>query len=830
MTTSQTLHSQVDDPEYRRTSIVGDYRAGSIRRIRLFNFLSYSGVVEFCPGPRLNMVVGPNGTGKSTILNAICLGLGGDPKLLGRADDVRTFISHGESKGSVEIELAPFLDEEPHVIRREIDRNKGSKSEHATGRGASDFFINNEPSNIKEVRQLVQDTYHISIDNLCTFLPQDKVGNFSAFNPQQLLLETEKTLSSSTQASQSTQDTDVTWELDKPVYDMHMDLVAKETEYNSGSGSADTTKDLYEKKTRELSHLQMEKERMEDRKLAVEQLDILKKKALWLLFDKLRMRAQELKDKKTALKAQLSHLTEVVIKPLELQLNVISQRRKEYSDRYAEYDKQIQFHKAETEKQSSKFENHDDGIEELMTEIRSLEANRCSAQSNYDVAVAKLQELQQELDGLPDKAGLEEEGKTLRKQRDAATRAFENAKKVLRQERTKMAELEEKAGSLQRKQASLQDEASRRKERILREKPNLAQICSWIDANRSQFRKPVHGPISCEICPSSATTASYVEAHLPYTTLSSFVVETKADVDLLYHEIRTNRKLPINILLVENYNSNAPVERLYSEQKMSVLQAEHGVVGYLDDTFTAHPVVMQALRNVASVHKVLVGGPATQQSIDRKRLLEVLSAPDPAKGQQGVQNAVIFVPPAGGSPSNRSQVSSTKYQISKSRYSNTSNTRMDDIGSARTLAPGVPEELKDRVQKELQEAHDEIATARPLLEAADENFSKCEKEAQTANLRNKSYGERLQEYQRYEVRLDAAKLKVANTKQKLDALSDTSSNASNLGTRLMSRVAAQVAALEEHSAHSDKLLAATVSAAGCLMNRTAALAQERSVK
>ena len=50
--------------------------------------------VEFFPGARLNVVVGPNGTGKSTLLCAICLGLGGQPPLLGRADDARLFIKH----------------------------------------------------------------------------------------------------------------------------------------------------------------------------------------------------------------------------------------------------------------------------------------------------------------------------------------------------------------------------------------------------------------------------------------------------------------------------------------------------------------------------------------------------------------------------------------------------------------------------------------------------------------------------------------------------------------------------------------------------------------
>lgn len=55
-----------------------DYRKGSITSIRLKNFLTYYDVT-ITPGPDLNLVMGPNGTGKSSILCAICLGLGGKP-------------------------------------------------------------------------------------------------------------------------------------------------------------------------------------------------------------------------------------------------------------------------------------------------------------------------------------------------------------------------------------------------------------------------------------------------------------------------------------------------------------------------------------------------------------------------------------------------------------------------------------------------------------------------------------------------------------------------------------------------------------------------------
>lgn len=57
-----------------------NYQPGSIVRVKLENFVTYT-AVEFYPGPRLNMVIGPNGTGKSTLVCAICIGLGWPPQV-----------------------------------------------------------------------------------------------------------------------------------------------------------------------------------------------------------------------------------------------------------------------------------------------------------------------------------------------------------------------------------------------------------------------------------------------------------------------------------------------------------------------------------------------------------------------------------------------------------------------------------------------------------------------------------------------------------------------------------------------------------------------------
>src|SRR5207247_747987 len=56
------------------------YKTGAIVRVKLTDFVTYT-TAEFFPGPKLNMVIGPNGTGKSTLVCAICLGLGWGPQV-----------------------------------------------------------------------------------------------------------------------------------------------------------------------------------------------------------------------------------------------------------------------------------------------------------------------------------------------------------------------------------------------------------------------------------------------------------------------------------------------------------------------------------------------------------------------------------------------------------------------------------------------------------------------------------------------------------------------------------------------------------------------------
>ena len=152
--------------------------------------MSYRDAEIVDPGTRLNCIVGPNGTGKSSIVCAMCVGLGGPLKITGRGDKIAACV-HGE--GSIKDENGKPI--ETGYVETEIVDG------HGPGRNMTvrvDFDIRNKevwkmdgaPCTKARVKQEME-KLNIQVDNPLQFLPQDKVGEFSNMSPVELLKHTE---------------------------------------------------------------------------------------------------------------------------------------------------------------------------------------------------------------------------------------------------------------------------------------------------------------------------------------------------------------------------------------------------------------------------------------------------------------------------------------------------------------------------------------------------------------------------------------------------------------------------------------------------------------
>ncbi|XP_029963674.1 structural maintenance of chromosomes protein 6 [Salarias fasciatus] len=79
--------------------------AGIVESITLKNFMCHSLLGPFTFGPNVNFVVGNNGSGKSAVLTALIVSLGGNAHATNRGSSLKGFVKQGESSADVSITL-----------------------------------------------------------------------------------------------------------------------------------------------------------------------------------------------------------------------------------------------------------------------------------------------------------------------------------------------------------------------------------------------------------------------------------------------------------------------------------------------------------------------------------------------------------------------------------------------------------------------------------------------------------------------------------------------------------------------------------------------------
>jgi chromosome segregation ATPase len=535
---------------------------------------------------------------------------------------------------------------------------------------------------------------------------------------------------------------------------------------------------------------------------------------IWLRFDKLREEFTTLKGSRDVSKQELRD-AQGEIAPLEQEFAELQEQARRLDTRYKTLDQQNKQHQKDLQRQITKYENHDEAIEGDYADLHALDSRRAQLERVVQVNQDRVERLEAQAAECLSMDDIRAELEQAKADRKANMPQYEAAKREANQAQRVHKELEENAKRVQSKLIKLQDDKARRNERIFRQEPKLHEVYKWVDANRSQFRKEVWGPIMCEITPKSKNTAAYLENHVANYTLKSFVVQDKEDYDFLYNKIRKEMNLPISIVIVK---PRQPKDRLYSEAKMEILKREHGVIGYMDESFEAPDAVVQALVTNSGIDKVLIGADKTEESMASKGLGQFLS--EPLAGQTLCRPYALYA---------SERDSSKRHTAVVSKYGDRNiSMAMDDIRQAKWLAPGASDEQKQRVTTEFEELKQQLQEAGPAVKEAHRKMAELQHDAQTTSERIKEAKTKEDSLVKFRNKLANAQRKLKDSEEAMDVDDEEEKNTKI--TSLKKRVAHSITALEAHAEVHQRMMQTTYKCAGIRINKDKVAAEERRAK
>ncbi|KYR03011.1 structural maintenance of chromosome protein [Tieghemostelium lacteum] len=569
----------------------GDYIPGSIVRMKLINFVTYS-EVEFRPGPRLNVIIGPNGSGKSSIVCAIALGLGGGTNLLGRAKQVSDFIKHGCDKAIIEIEL--YNKDKNMVIRRDIYKDN-------TG----DFKLNGKNISKTDLLHKVKEL-SVQVDNLCQFLPQDKVVCFAAMTPTELLQETEKAIAVN------------------DMYENHMKLIDLKKEqvlYKNSFSEQNTILDDLKKQNQSL---EKDVKKYKEREEYLAMIKNLQSKKLWVLFEECREKVVAAKESKTNLEKELATLEREKSHPMQA-IRELEKVVRESKEKVQQLTTKISSAESQIQKKSQLKEKIVMEIERHNTELDGLNS-RADQRANEIKTLGRTKaDCERELSTLPNEDSLKakvNEMNACLKDINQQAAEFQNEKYTYQQQKD---QLEKELNMYKRELDNINNKAHQTLELVRKNSPEVFEAYNFVKQNGNMFQHQVFGPICMEINVENEEHAKYLENSIPPWLLMGFAFQCREDKDTFLRELVDRKRLNLNTIFLPN---RVELRRQFDVKQ---LDKKYDITYTLDQVFESSPTVFDAIMDTTPLYNMAAGTKETlryEEEIIEKTDVPILFTPN----------------------------------------------------------------------------------------------------------------------------------------------------------------------------------------------------------
>ncbi|XP_072500099.1 structural maintenance of chromosomes protein 6 [Notamacropus eugenii] len=152
---------------------------GIIESIQLKNFMCHSMLGPFKFGSNVNFVVGNNGSGKSAVLTALIVGLGGKATATNRGSSLKGFVKEGQSSADVSITLRNRGED---AFKPSVYGDAITVHQHISVEGNRSYKLKGQTGNLvsskKEELTAILDHFNIQVDNPVSVLTQEMSKQF----------------------------------------------------------------------------------------------------------------------------------------------------------------------------------------------------------------------------------------------------------------------------------------------------------------------------------------------------------------------------------------------------------------------------------------------------------------------------------------------------------------------------------------------------------------------------------------------------------------------------------------------------------------------------
>ncbi|KAL4624001.1 structural maintenance of chromosomes protein 6-like isoform X1 [Arapaima gigas] len=160
-------------------SSLTDGSIGVIESITLTNFMCHRSPKTLHFGPNVNFIVGNNGSGKSAILTALIVGLGGKATITNRGQSLKGFVTNGERSAEIKIQLQ---NKGTDAYKGDIYGDSITVEQRITNDGYRTYKMKSKTGHVvsikKEELTSILDHFSIQVDNPVLVLNQEMSKQF----------------------------------------------------------------------------------------------------------------------------------------------------------------------------------------------------------------------------------------------------------------------------------------------------------------------------------------------------------------------------------------------------------------------------------------------------------------------------------------------------------------------------------------------------------------------------------------------------------------------------------------------------------------------------